>query len=223
MAKTNNKKVISYLFSSLTVLIIISTVVIVLSAVIGVARQGIPSLFGRTYLVVQTKSMEPEIQVHDLVINKNVSFEKIEVNDIITFKCIDEQSTIFGQPITHRVIEKNEDNTLTTKGDANPVEDLEKVSKENYIGKVVEINHFIGKIANVFTGQSSFVLVIVAILFVGIVAMTQIRNIFLTRRKETWASEKEAMLNEFREQILREELYKQIDMEEKMNKKEEDD
>lgn len=82
-------------------------------------------------LVVLSGSMEPMIKVGSVVIVK--PSEDYKVGDIITF------SKGSKTPTTHRIadIEQEESKVLyTVKGDANEDPDLEKVLKENVIGKV---------------------------------------------------------------------------------------
>jgi signal peptidase len=82
--------------------------------------------FGYTYFRVSSGSMEDSLYVDDYVI---VELTKdVDVSDIVSFKNHDEI-------ITHRVIEKNDEN-IVTKGDANPGID-EPVPYDNLIGKVI--------------------------------------------------------------------------------------
>lgn len=77
-----------------------------------------PLIFGWRPYVVQTGSMEPRIHVGDVVLAAPVH----NVNKLVG------RVTVFYDPgrheiVTHRVIGKNPDGTLVTKGDANPTPD----------------------------------------------------------------------------------------------------
>ena len=75
---------------------------------------------------VQTGSMEDDIHTGDYILI--VKRDDYKVGDVVTFR----KSDGF---ITHRIINKK-GNTITTKGDANNVED-DKISKKDIVGKVI--------------------------------------------------------------------------------------
>ncbi len=85
-----------------------------------------PTLFGFSWAVVLSGSMEPEISLDDLIISKEQ--DSYEVGDIITF----ESGKSFT---THRIVGKEEGGYIT-KGDANNTEDALPVGQENIVGKV---------------------------------------------------------------------------------------
>ena len=70
-----------------------------------------------------------------------IKVEDIKVGDIIIFQ-LDETT------VTHRVVSINDDNTFTTKGDANQTEDLAPVKFENYKGKTMFSIPYLGYIVN---------------------------------------------------------------------------
>ena len=84
--------------------------------------------FGIQILKVQSNSMSPEFRKEDIIVIKKE--KEYEVGDIITFKTKD------GNLITHRIIEKNE-NEFITKGDNNNTKDEEKITSSCIQGKVI--------------------------------------------------------------------------------------
>ena len=75
----------------------------------------LPMPFGVGMSVVMTGSMEPTLRVNDLVVVKKTS--EYNVGDIVVYQ----QG---NQLVIHRIIEKNdEEATITTKGDANNIDD----------------------------------------------------------------------------------------------------
>ena len=81
-------------------------------------KQSRPTfVFDRTFLWVETESMEPTIDGRSYVMVKKYKGEKIGVGDIIVFECPDESSPIYGSLIIHRVIEVT-DEGYRTKGDS---------------------------------------------------------------------------------------------------------
>lgn len=93
---------------------------------VKVLHKDYSSLFGITIFEIVSGSMEPTLNVKDLIIVYNT--DKIKENDIITY-------TDDKDFITHRVI-KIEGETITTKGDSNNSTDV-RISKSKVIGKVI--------------------------------------------------------------------------------------
>lgn len=92
-------------------------------------------LFGYRCFSVASGSMEPTLQIGDLIITKEKSKKDIKVGDIISFK--DGDSTI-----THRVIKvisQNGEILYQTKGDNNNVSDEKNIKYEDVEG--VYVNH----------------------------------------------------------------------------------
>ncbi len=129
-----------------TVLQVVLCVLIVILLVFNISTmvqraQGrqMPVVFGYSFAVVVSGSMEPEIQINDVVVTKSQKnyYEK----DIITF-C----DTKTGDYVTHRIILVSEDGTFLTKGDANDTDDKLAIPKEAVVGKVVTVLHGAGNI-----------------------------------------------------------------------------
>lgn len=105
--------------------------IILVILVLLVLIMFVPRLIGWQNLAVLSGSMEPNISVGSMIIVKNVNPEELEAGDIITFRVSD--STL----VTHRVVENNvETQEITTKGDANDVNDGNPVSYSNVIGEL---------------------------------------------------------------------------------------
>ena len=129
-----------------------------------------PDFFGYKTFSIISGSMEPKININDIVIVKNVDKNQIKINDIITFKIEDET-------ITHRVINiKQIDNKLiyTTKGDSNEVTDIEKIEYNQIEGKYVGKIPKIGKLLSILKNKYIFGLILI---FLIIFYMLQRKNI----------------------------------------------
>lgn len=90
--------------------------------------------------IIVSESMEPNIKVGDIILEKRVNEEELKKEDIITYK----QD---GKNITHRIvnIEVKDNITLyTTKGDNNKIEDEKKIVYGDIRGKVIAKISFIG-------------------------------------------------------------------------------
>ena len=104
------KTVMNAVYAVLAIIVIILIYNLIQITVFG---KPYMNLFGYSIFQVKTGSMSGTIEIGDIVIVKLT--KEVEKNDIITY----EQEQIL---ITHRVIEKKDDN-LITKGDANNAED----------------------------------------------------------------------------------------------------
>lgn len=132
--KKNIKKIISTFASVILTL----TIFFCLFVVIQVLSRGYASFGKYSFFKVVTASMEPNLAVGEVILNKAIPIEDVKKDDIVSFRS--QSPNMFGMIITHRVvsIDKNENGEirLLTKGDANRVADGRYVLKENFIGKV---------------------------------------------------------------------------------------
>lgn len=116
----------------------------------------IPLLAGIKPYIVLSGSMEPEIKTGSVAyVDTHVDVYEIKVGDVIGFE--------FGKiQATHRVVEINEDNTFTTKGDANQNNDLAPVRFDQYKGKTIFSVPYLGRIiSKVKTKTGKFVAALV--------------------------------------------------------------
>lgn len=93
---------------------------------IKVLHKNDNNIFGITVFEIISGSMEPTINVKDLIVVSET--DKIKENDIITYRDNDDF-------ITHRII-KIDGDIITTKGDSNNSSD-NKIRKNEIIGKVI--------------------------------------------------------------------------------------
>lgn len=92
----------------------------------------LPKLTSYDAYYVISDSMYPAIKKGDLVFTKEVKFEEIEVDDVLTFT-----KDGSGRWFSHRVVKINEaKQSFRTKGDNNNVEDPGYTSFDNVVGRV---------------------------------------------------------------------------------------
>ncbi|MGN0536804.1 MAG: signal peptidase I [Acutalibacteraceae bacterium] len=110
---------------------VISTVLIVILAVLLCTVLVLKLCFGVEMKAVLTGSMEPELSVGSLLIITPTEYEDINIGNDITF-VRDKNMTL----VTHRVIAKDDENKqITTQGIANNTPDA-PTSYDNVVGKV---------------------------------------------------------------------------------------
>lgn len=117
-------------------------VVIALIAGIGLAAFSLinsrqnrdVNVLGYRMFIVLSGSMNPEFDTGSVVFVRDINPENIEVGDILTFK--GESRT--ANTTTHRVVDIHDDDGLnfTTRGDANEINDPNRLYPENVVGKV---------------------------------------------------------------------------------------
>jgi signal peptidase len=121
-----------------------------------------PSVFGLKTFCIISGSMEPNISKNDVVIIKEVEQNEINKGDIISFN-------INGETITHRVINisSNSEGDLlyTTQGDANNIEDDEKITFEDIEGKYIGRIPKIGKIILALKSKFTLCIVLAVLIF----------------------------------------------------------
>lgn len=152
-------KVINFI---LNVLLGIITVVIIIGAYymyqVKIQKKDYANLFGYSLFEVATGSMKPTIQIGDVVIVKIT--KDVNENDIIVY--IDGDDII-----THRLVEKNENN-IVTRGDANNSED-KPIQENMIIGQVIKIVPQLGTWQNILSSPEVLALIIVLIIILSII------------------------------------------------------
>lgn len=127
-------------------------------AVLGVMI--LPGFFGCRVETVTSGSMEPAIRTGAMIYVRQVDFEKIAVDDVITYRLKDGKTKV-----THRVAEKDAGSkSFITKGDANDAEDAGKVEYDRVEGKVILTVPFLGRIALLLTNIYGKIILAVSLL-----------------------------------------------------------
>jgi len=90
-------------------------------------------------LHVSTTSMWPLIDANDQIVVERINVEKIKKYDVIVF-----YSYKLQKLVVHRVVKSQELNNkivFTTKGDNNPKNDEDSVTKKSFLGRVIFIKN----------------------------------------------------------------------------------
>ena len=97
-------------------------------------KDAVPDVGGWFPLIVLTDSMYPEIKSGDLIINKTVDPEAVQVGDVISFFDPAGNGTTI---VTHRVVEVVDENgakMFRTRGDNNNTDDRLLVGAQDIVG-----------------------------------------------------------------------------------------
>ena len=133
------------------ILILIFVIICVFNFIFSPIIQDKTNLY---FFVIISGSMRPELKENDAIIVKKINFNKLKINDIISYNNN-------GTVVTHRIVEIYTDEGIVyTKGDSNENIDWNKVEKEQIYGKVVLKIPYIGKILNfLYNGNKYFILI----------------------------------------------------------------
>lgn len=163
------KRKINILIYIILIPILIYNISLIIQAVIKTSET--PNFLGiKTYVII-SGSMEPNLQIGDIVIVKKVAQNELKQGDIISYRQ--------GQSvITHRiaeVIDKEGEVKYKTKGDNNNAEDSGIISYEMIEGKVVKHISQIGKIAIILQKKGTIIFIIL-ILYIYILYSSSIKK-----------------------------------------------
>ena len=139
--KMVTKKIFKYIM--LNILVILFIINLILSF------EENTHIFGIYMFNIVSGSMEPNLEINDVVVVQKCKPEELQKGDIITF----EQE---GRTISHRILNITKEKGITkfeTKGDNNEIPDPDLVEQQQIYGKVLfpikKIGKFISYIQNV--------------------------------------------------------------------------
>lgn len=130
--KTKGNKALHIVIDVLVILVLIISALVLISTLTAKATGGLPNIFGKAFIGVQTNSMhgdnpdsfdEGDLIICDCV--KEVSPSAFKEGDVVTFMQDLSGEGVKSQ-ITHRIFKVNEDGSYLTKGDNNGTFDQDK-------------------------------------------------------------------------------------------------
>lgn len=200
------KKIYQAFVLALTCFLFIVTIYVLIAGTNAMKKGDMMSIFGYTYSVVPTNSMEPEINVGDSVIGHKVKYSSLDIGQDIIYHYVTDDYDIF---VVHRIIRYDEGKGFKTQGINNNFEDEGYVTEDNFIAKVV----WHGSLANigqvVLKHRGTLFLVLIGILllisangvFDIIKTLDEKKKLSLEEEKE---KEKIDWENKLREEVLAE-------------------
>lgn len=157
------KRVLDVVSIFLIAVMVLTIVISMVSRINGNA----PSFFGYTIYRVASGSMEPELMVGDVILDKDVKDPlELKVDDIITFMGSGELDGVY---VTHKIIKAPYDDgtgfMLQTQGVANELAD-EPIPVEKVKGIFVCKVPFLDAVYNVFLSPWGLLIIIGLIIFI---------------------------------------------------------
>lgn len=211
-----NNRIVKTVLKVLSWIVLIFLILLATILIYYVVSSKIYEAKGKKYeplislYTIISPSMEPNINVYDVVLTKRLKPEEVKEGDVITF--ISSSTLGEGLTITHRVksvIKTEGDIKFRTQGDNNPIPDSALVTSNNLLGKVVFTIPFLGYIQFMLQSKSGwlFFLLIPAIIVViyDVVKVIKLSNVKQRLNETLKEKEKDEVLVEKQEK-LKEEL-----------------
>lgn len=153
----NTKKFFTIIVYIILIPIIIYNSMLIIQAATN--TEETPSVAGIKTFVIISGSMEPELQIGDIVVIKKTEQSELKQGDIISFRS--------GESIvTHRInkiITKNGKILYETKGDNNNISDRNLVNYDDIEGKLIQKISNLGKL--VLLLKNKIVIIIILVIF----------------------------------------------------------
>ena len=169
------KKVIVKILDILKMIVFVVLLLFVVATVYQKIFPNNPSVFGfRTYSII-TDSMSPKLKKGDVILVKVKKVSDYKVNDIITFKGMEDQ--LKDKIVTHQIVaitKENNKRIFYTKGLQNISEDP-AVYEEQILGKYIYKFRIFSIIEKILDTKIGFVLIIIIPL--GFIYFFEIKDI----------------------------------------------
>lgn len=142
---------------------------------------GAPGMFGYNLLRVSSASMEPELNVGEIIVVKEVDPATLQLGDVITYR--GEERDFAGKLITHQIskepYEKDGVYYFTTRGIQPNLVDDPEIDETQVLGKVIYKLPLLGTVYDFFSQWYGLVAILAIII---LVFSTEIYNIVTTLR-----------------------------------------
>jgi len=149
--KIKENKALRTIGNILYYMLFVIIILILLVVIIQRVSNNTLSLAGYRIFNIVSGSMMPDYEIGDILISKAIDAKDVKIGDDVVY--IGKKSPLQGMIVTHRVIEKKEENgvyTFRTKGIANEESDP-TINGDQIYGKIiykVQTLSFISKIIN---------------------------------------------------------------------------
>ena len=167
--------------------IVFAIIILVVTALIiqkYILKEEVPNIFGYKILQVMSGSMSGEFETGDTILIKEIKEESdLKIGDVITYRIA--KNTL----VTHRIVnitKIGENLNYTLKGDANNVEDSEKILFSSIEGIYVKKLILIGKIISFMQKPYGMVIIFVVpiLLILYIINAERTKEIKRNKRRE---------------------------------------
>ncbi len=198
------KDIIKNIFIIISIITFVFTLLLVFLSFQAKKENKMFSIFGYSYSLVVSPSMEPEINVGDIIIIKHLDYESYLLTAKVKEDVLVYKSRLYNRFIVHQLYEITDDG-LVLKGINNEVVDNELVKQDNFEGIVIYKG--LGFIGKLLIGNRALI-ILVFIVFLAYVFFSELLNISLKKTKK----EKRGLDEETRRKLI-EEIKKELENE----------
>lgn len=179
------KRIVSEIYKIIKVILVCLLVVVTLSLMIMKLMGDTPVLFGYNLYYIASGSMEPTLQVGDIILSKVPELDELQVSDIITYQGTTGQ--LKDKIITHQIVEIEKNNgevSIITKGTAN-IEEDPPIRPDQVMSVMVMKLPLLGKALNLLnTPVGFFVLIFIPLVILLINELWVLFNVLKKTDKE---------------------------------------
>ena len=173
--RKENVKIAKKVIEVIAIILVYNIILIIASSA---NKMNFINIFGYKSYIIKTNSMEPTININDVIITRKVERDEIKTGDVITFM----QN---GEVITHRITQIDVNGEYTTKGDNNNIEDTIKIDYENIEGKHVLTIPYLGKVVQALDNKIVFLIItLIVLIFMLITIQNQEKRENRREKKE---------------------------------------
>ena len=173
--RKENVKIAKKVIEVIAIILVYNIILIIASSA---NKMNFINIFAYKSYIIKTNSMEPTININDVIITRKVEKDEIKTGDVITFM----QN---GEVITHRITQIDVNGEYTTKGDNNNIEDTFKIDYENIEGKHVLTIPYLGKVVQALDNKIVFLIItLIVLIFMLITIQNQEKRENRREKKE---------------------------------------
>lgn len=168
--------------SALPILIFLAGFAVIIYVGSTIKKGSVPNIFGYSFMIVLTDSMEPTYKVDDFIVVK--AKDNYYEEDVVTF-LYDIDNNGVKELVSHR-IQSIVENKYTMVGD-NPATagQSQIISKEDIIGKVVTKSTFLGSVlATPLFQNKGIIFAVITVLLIGFIIYQFINIVKITKNKD---------------------------------------
>ena len=188
--KKLSAKIFSIVCTVLTVIIVALTCYVLISLVIAKTQNKPVSLFGSSFAIVQTNSMEPEIMTGDLIIFHICDISEVNESDNIVFIAGEGfDAVVRGQSVVHKAMTILPDG-IVTQGVNNSVADKDLVTADNFLGICTYNSSFLGALFSFLTKYG--ILLLISVIAVPVIVTQAIKIVKLSKQSAAQKAESKA-------------------------------
>lgn len=182
------KKVIGKIWDVIKTILVVAMIAITASLLVMKIMGDTPSIMGYNLYYIATPSMEPSLEVGDIILSKEVKdYTELKEHDVITYQ--GEVGSYAGKLITHEIIQVNvhDDGSITflTKGTKPSAQVDPEIRADQVRTKMICEIPFLGDIMNIINHPVGFLIIIVVplgITFIG--EIVNLKNVIKNDEEE---------------------------------------